>query len=430
MQAEAEAEPQAEAYAEPDVEPEAWPEPMISVLEAAGPMALPDACKRFLLHEEARRAAPRNKSCEALERERSARDAAYLHGSHNRFVGPLFVVQRRRKEVACPMVGGEASAAHALYPQCYEADTEEEETRPCAPAEHFYQFHNPALGGYVLPADLGLFRVMKDTGLCFLQLAAAEGWAGRATRDLSVSFATFNGQLSRWGVIEVRFSFALGGGATTTTRLATARLAQSAYLGAPGTRGAWHPTVEALGLLLILVSEVLPLIRRYARLGLRRGFHSVGPLLDLARTVMSLLIYAVWLQSVLLSVHSSVVPPTRSIMDHPEDFTAIVTTVQWVRRMANTARLHTIVGSLVLALHMVRLFDALRFHPHTAILVDTLIRCASRLQPFVIMYALMLLVMMAVGMALFGHGIAAFRLGSGLGLGLPGKPNPQPEPEP
>ena len=101
-------------------------------------------------------------------------------------------------------------------------------------------------------------------------------------------------------------------------------------------------------------------------------------------------------------------PPTRSIMDHPEDFTAIVTTLQWVRRMATMARLHTIIGSLVLALHMVRLFGALRFHPHTAILVDTLIRCASRLQPFIIMYALLLLVMMAVGMALFGHGIAAF----------------------
>ena len=208
MGAEVEAEPVSQAGpgadVEPDVEPEAWPEPMVSVLEAAGPNSLPDACKRFLLHDEARRTTPRNKSCEAVRRQRSARDWAYLHGSHNRFIGPLFVVQRRRKEVACPTVGGEASAVHALFPQCYGTDTDEEETRPCAPAHHFYQFHNPALGGYVLPVDLGLFRVMKDTGLCFLQLAAAEGWADRATRDLSVSFATFNGQLSRWGAIEVR----------------------------------------------------------------------------------------------------------------------------------------------------------------------------------------------------------------------------------
>ena len=123
--------------------------------------------------------------------------------------------------------------------------------------------------------------------LCFLQLAAAEGWADRATRDLSVSFATFNGQLSRWGAVEVRFSFTLGGGATTTTHIATARNAQSPYLGARGTLGAWHPAVEALCLLLLLVGEVFPLLRRYARLGLRRGFDSVGPLLDVARTVMS-----------------------------------------------------------------------------------------------------------------------------------------------
>ena len=202
MGVEVEAEPVSQsgpgADVEPDVEPEAWPEPMVSVLEAAGPNSLPDACKRFLLHDEARRTTPRNKSCEAVRRQRSARDWAYLHGSHNRFIGPLFVVQRRRKEVACPTVGGEASAVHALFPQCYGTDTDEEETRPCAPAHHFYQFHNPALGGYVLPVDLGLFRVMKDTGLCFLQLAAAEGWADRATRDLSVSFATFNGQLSRF----------------------------------------------------------------------------------------------------------------------------------------------------------------------------------------------------------------------------------------
>lgn len=61
----------------------------------------------------------------------------------------------------------------------------------------------------------------------------------------------------------------------------------------------------------------------------------------------------------------------------------------------------------------VRLLGALRFHPHTAVLVNTLIRCASRLQPFIIMYAVMLLIMMAVGMALFGHGITAFSTAGG-----------------
>ena len=372
------AEPEAselEPEAEAEVEAEAWPEPIISVLQAVGSASLPDACKRFLLHDEARRAAPRNDTCEAVRRQRSARESAYLHGSHNRFVGPLFVVQRRRREVPCSAVGGEASAA--LFPQCYEADTADawEETRPFGGAHHFYQFHNRALGGYVLPADLGLFRVMKDTGLCFMQLAAAEDWADRATRDIVVSFATFNGQLSRWGAVDVHFSFALGGGGTTHTRIATARDAHAPYV-----LGAWHLAVEVLCLLLLLLLEVFPLLRRAARLGLRRGFSSTRALLDLARTSMSLVIYAVWLRSVLLSVYSSVVPPTRSIMDHPEDFTAIVTTTHWVRRMASTARLHTIVGAIVLALHMVQLLGALRFHPHTAVLVNTLLRCATRLQ--------------------------------------------------
>ena len=37
--------------------------------------------------------------------------------------------------------------------------------------------------------------------------------------------------------------------------------------------------------------------------------------------------------------------------------------------------------------------------------VLTLVRCATRLQPFIIMYAVMLLMMTLVGMALFGHAI-------------------------
>ena len=46
-------------------------------------------------------------------------------------------------------------------------------------------------------------------------------------------------------------------------------------------------------------------------------------------------------------------------------------------------------------------------------LVTTLVRCATRLQPFFVMYTLMLLVMAGVGMALFGHSLPAFSTLSG-----------------
>ena len=100
-------------------------------------------------------------------------------------------------------------------------------------------------------------------------------------------------------------------------------------------------------------------------------------------------------------------------MSHSCRFTAIITTVTWVQQMADSARWHTIIGSVVLTLHMVRLLGALRFHPHMAVLVNTLVRCATRLQPFIIMYAVMLLGMTLVGMALFGHAIAAFSSAGG-----------------
>ena len=130
----------------------------------------------------------------------------------------MLVVQQRWRQFDCSF-GDEI--LEDMYPRCVGKEERREPLPGTDGTPLIWHLYNDKAKGYLLPVDLGVWRVPKDTGLCSLRLAQATSWATRATKELRVHFVVFNGPLLIWATAQVTFTFLLGGDVDTTTFVRT-----------------------------------------------------------------------------------------------------------------------------------------------------------------------------------------------------------------
>lgn len=383
------------------LEPVADPEPQVSV--ASGQSSLqPDACKRVALHEQERR---RLMACgSTIYSNRSA--GGFLGEGLTRFIGAMLITQTRRTPSVCH---GLTTAERRLHQECY---TQMAHAVPIPPYDQFWHFHNEEAGGYLLPLDLGIWAVPKDSGRCALQLARAANWTGRATQELWVETATFNAELRRVGAVRVIFTVDAAGDVSMNVDIASARPAVASYRLEPPLSAL--PLVELCYLCILLMLDVRPLLHKTRAVGFASAlFHAPRPELCLGWSnllaVLSLVVIQVYrVVESTLHFEEAISMPTRDIRDHPQDFRLVLSSLRWVRRDALMVRWHGYAGLVVLLLSTCRILLATRFHPRMSVLVDTLSSALASLQSLFVIYLLCLLLFAAGGHTLFGHAVPAF----------------------
>ena len=261
----------------------------------------------------------------------------YLLGGPHRIAGAMFVMQRRRKKVAC-------EAISSFYPVCF-SDVQEE-TQPLHPGNQYWHTYNNKASAYVLPLDLGrISHVMKDSGRCDRSRACERWFDSPATSSFRLVINTFNGHVRRWGLGAISFSFDLGGKASVTLEAISSADPLLTY-----------GLLTRPNYALITLESLLLLLLGYAAgtsaLACGRSLvHHATPrpefMLLLLTSLMMLATEAVWLGSVLVLGSTAPGPtPDRDIRDFPSDFTASIELAQWIELMGTTSTLHSSIGGI------------------------------------------------------------------------------------
>eukprot|EP00741_Cyanophora_paradoxa_P016025 tig00000042_g15470.t2 len=246
----------------------------------------------------------------------------------------------------------------------------------------------------------------KEQAETFLSIGEVMGAVGGATRAVAVRVTTYNGHARSLAFTELLFTFTTGG--RVRTKVASEIIRVELYsLTADKVRLALEIFVFAY-VLYWLAQWVYRAARAHRRRRLGEEFSSLVALVDLVDLLLFLVVIVMWI-SIAYSIQTEV--PTLKFAytfggeSFAEDLNTVVTLFNLSQVYAYRTKVYSLLTAINLFLGMTRLLRLLHFQGRMSILTRTLVRAASDLSHFALLFAVVLVSYACMGQVLYGHAV-------------------------